>query len=121
VLAIRLIRTAIAFFVIGVGIYMGAAQDFRLTHVHVHINLLGWMALAAIGLMYNAFPALQRNWLAHAHYWLHVVGLCVFMGGFAWGVLRGGHPFAPLAIGSSMVGLGVILTAVNVGKNLRAA
>ena len=37
-------RTAIAFFVLGVGLgmYMGMNQDFRLMHVHAHVNLLGW-------------------------------------------------------------------------------
>jgi hypothetical protein len=43
VLSMRLIHTAVAFFLVGVslGIYMGMNQDFRLTHVHAHLNLLG--------------------------------------------------------------------------------
>jgi hypothetical protein len=117
----RLIHTAVAFFVTGValGIYMGANHDFRFTHVHVHINLLGWVALGLTGLLYTAHPHLQRHWLAHAHYWLHTIGLIVFMGGFAWGSAKGTLEFVPVALGSSMVALGVLLFAINVFGRLR--
>jgi cbb3-type cytochrome oxidase subunit 1 len=122
-LANRFIHTAVAFFVVGValGIYMGARADFRFTHVHVHINLLGWVALGLAGLMYHVFPQLQRSALAHAHYWLHTVGLVVFMAGFAWGTLRGSFALAPVAGGSSLVALGVLLFAINVFTRLRVA
>ncbi len=112
----RIIRTAIAFFVLGVGLgmYMGITHDMRLTHVHVHVNLLGWVALGLAGLLYVVFPRLQRSWLAHAHYWLHTVGLCLFMGGFAWGSVTGVFAFLPVAVGSTMVALGVLLFAFNV-------
>jgi cbb3-type cytochrome oxidase subunit 1 len=56
----RLLHTAVAFFVVGValGTGMGATQDFRLIHVHGHVNLLGWVALGLIGLLYAAHPRL---------------------------------------------------------------
>ena len=116
----RFIHTAAGFFVVGVslGMYMGVTHDFRLTHVHVHINLLGWVALGLAGLLYTVHPALQRGWLAHAHYWLHTLGLVLFMGGFAWRSITGATTFVPIAIGSSMVALGVLLFAVNVFTRL---
>jgi hypothetical protein len=116
----RLILTAVAFFVLGVaiGIYMGVAQDFRFVHVHVHINLLGWTALGLAGLLYAVYPHLQRGWLPAAHYWLHTVGLLVFMGGFAWGSATGVKPALPVALGASTVALGVLLFAVHVFSNL---
>jgi hypothetical protein len=116
----RLIRTAVVFFVLGValGTYMGAAQDFRFIHVHAHINLLGWVALGLVGLLYAQQPQLARGWLAQAHYWLHTVGLVIFMGAFAWGVAVGEKPAAPVAIGASMVALGVLLFAANVFTRL---
>jgi cbb3-type cytochrome oxidase subunit 1 len=120
----RLIRTAVAFFVIGValGMYMGIRQDFRFTHVHVHVNLLGWVALGLVGLLYAQHPHLQRGPLAHAHYWLHTVGLVLFMGGFAWGSATGAFQIVPVATGSSMIALGVLLLAANVfGRLHRAA
>jgi hypothetical protein len=118
----RLIRTSVVFFVLGVGlgIYMGAMHDFRFAHVHVHVNLLGWVALGLIGLIYAVHPRLQQTWLAHAHYWLHTVGLVLFMGGFAWGSATGQFQMAPVAAGSTMVALGVVLLAVNVFSRLRS-
>lgn len=119
----RLIRTAIAFFVLGVGLgmYMGANQDFRLMHVHAHVNLLGWVALALVGLLYATHPHLQEGVLPQAHYWLHTLGLIVFMGGFAWSRLSGVFRIVPVAVGSSMVALGVLLLAVHVFRRLAPA
>lgn len=120
-LARRLLLIAFAYFVLGIGlgIYMGAAQDFRFTHVHAHLNLLGWVALALIALAYRAFPELERGALAQAHFWLHNLGLPVFMGGFAWNVIAGEKQVAPLAIGSLAIGLGVLLLAWQAALRLR--
>jgi cbb3-type cytochrome oxidase subunit 1 len=120
-LAHRLIHTAIAFFVLGVGlgIFMGARQDFRLMHVHAHVNLLGWVSLGLIGLLYMARPHLQLGWLPQAHFWLHTVGLTVFMGGFAMSRLGDTFHNLPVAGGASMLGLGVLLFAVHALRGLR--
>ena len=117
----RLLHSAVIFFVVGIalGTYMGAAQDFRFVHVHAHINLLGWVALGLIGLIYRLHPQLQRGWLAHAHYWLHTVGLVVFMGAFAWGIAVGAKPAPFIATGATMVSLAVLLFAANVLTRLR--
>jgi hypothetical protein len=122
-LANRFIYTAVAFFVIGVslGIYMGANKDFRFTHVHVHINLLGWVALGLIGVLYSVYPRLQQSWLARTHYWLHTIGLIIFMGGFAWGTINGVFATLPVAAGSTMVAIGVLMFATHVFSNLRHA
>lgn len=119
----RFIYCAVAFFVVGVslGMYMGANQDFRLTHVHAHVNLLGWVSLAIAGLIYRAYPQLQQSWLAHTHFWLHNVGLVIFMGGFAYGTIVGAKAVVPVATGSSMVALGVLLFAINVFARLRVS
>jgi cbb3-type cytochrome oxidase subunit 1 len=116
----RFIYTAVAFFVVGVslGMYMGVNQDFRFVHVHAHINLLGWVSLGMAGLLYHLHPHLQKSWLSHAHYWLHSVGLVIFMGGFAYGTIAGAKPLVPVAVGSSMVAIGVLLFAINVFARL---
>ena len=120
-LSTRLIHTAVAFFLVGVslGIYMGLNQDFRFTHVHAHLNLLGWVALALAGLLYSAYPQLERGWLAHGHYWLHTVGLAIFMSGFAWSRVTGEFQFLAVAGGASLVALGVLMFAINVFSRLR--
>jgi hypothetical protein len=117
----RLLLIAFAYFVLGIGlgIYMGAAQDFRFVHVHAHLNLLGWVALALIALAYRAYPELERGALAHAHFWLHNLGLPIFMGGFAWNVVVGEKHAAPLAIGSLAIGVGVLLLALQAALRLR--
>lgn len=119
----RLIHTAVAFFVVGIalGMYMGVTHDFRFTHVHVHVNLLGWGALGFVGLLYAIHPRLQEGWKPHAHYWLHTVGLVLFMGGFARGSATGVMAFVPVAVGSSMVALGVLIFAIHVFMRLRQA
>jgi cbb3-type cytochrome oxidase subunit 1 len=119
----RLILTAIAFFVAGVllGMYAGITQDFRFTHVHAHVNLLGWVALGLIGLLYAVHPHLQRGRLATAHYWMHTLGLVLFMGGFAWKRVDGQASTVPLAIGASTVAVAVLLLAVHVFTRLRAS
>ncbi len=100
---------------------MGATQDFRFVHVHAHINLLGWVALGMIGLIYRLHPHLQQGWLAHTHYWLHTVGLIVFMGSFAWSIVTGVKPVPFIATGATMVSLAVLLFAANVFTRLRSA
>lgn len=118
----RFIHTAVAFFVAGValGIYMGVREDFRFTHVHAHLNLLGWVALGLIGLIYRLHPVLQAGALPRAQYWLHTVGLLLLMGGFAWGSATGRFQFVPVAAGASMVAAAVLLLAFNVFTRLRA-
>jgi hypothetical protein len=115
-LAQRAIRTAVVFLMVGLAmaIYMGAAQDFRFKHVHAHVNLLGWGVLGFVGLLYRAYPKLQRSWLPHAHYWLHTIGLVVFMGGFALRVTTGEEALAPIAGGAASVGVATLLLAFNV-------
>jgi hypothetical protein len=118
----RFIRTAAVFFVIGVflGIYMGITKDFRFTHVHAHVNLLGWVALGLCGLIYGVRPQLQQGWWPQVHYWFHTLGLVSFMGGFAWGTVTGVFAFMPVAVGASMVAVGVVVFALNVCLRLGA-
>jgi hypothetical protein len=42
----------------GLGLFMGIAQDFTLTPVHAHTNLLGFVALMLYGLYYRGAPRL---------------------------------------------------------------
>lgn len=116
-----LLRLAAVYFLtgIGLGMYMGIAQDARLMHVHVHINLLGWVALALVALIYRALPSLEQGWVPRAHLWLHNVGLLLFMGGVAYAQLSGHHFVAPIALGSTLLSLGVLLWVAHLFKGLR--
>ena len=112
-------RIAVVYFVVAViiGIVMGASGDFSLVSVHAHMNLLGWEALALMGLIYHHLPKLGANRLAKAHFWLHNLGLPVMMLALiakAWGDPR----MEPLvAAASSVVGAAILLFAVNILLN----
>ena len=112
------IKIAVVYFVIGVGwgIYMGASGDFTLMPVHVHINLLGWVSLTLIGLIYRQFPELAGTMLAKIQFWLHNLGLPLLMLALA-GMLRGKTTLEPiLGVAAAVVGLAVLLFAINIWR-----
>lgn len=90
----------------GLGIKMGASEDFTLTPVHAHINLAGWVSLALFGLTYRAYPQLARRRLALFHFILSASGAIILPIGIGLSVLRG-QP--ALAIVGSFVWLGGVL------------
>ncbi|GAA0723770.1 hypothetical protein [Dokdonella soli] len=116
------IKLATIYFVIGVGwgIYMGASGDHSLFPVHAHINLLGWVSLALIGLIYRQFPGLATTRLAKIQFWLYNLPLPFLLLALT-GLLRGNTALEPVVgIGSAIVGVAVVLFAVNIFRNLKA-
>ena len=104
---------------VGLGIYMAASEDHLLVPVHAHLNLLGWVSLALIGLIYRQFPEIADNRLATIQFWLHNAALPVAMLALV-GVLRGNAALEPVAGASaSVIGVSVLLFAVNVLKGPR--
>ena len=60
--------------------------------------------------------------LAKAHFWLHNVGLPVFMIGLAGFLLSGNQAMTPVVAGGALVLLvGLVLFAANVLMNVRQA
>ncbi len=49
----------------GLGIFMGLQQDFALTPVHAHVNLLGWVTMSLYGLYHRgvARPSNRLPWV----------------------------------------------------------
>jgi hypothetical protein len=76
-------RTAILLAIAGIllGIFMGMNQDFRLAHMHAHLNLLGWVSFFIFGGYYALFPQAGEGVLPKVHYTLCLIGLLVFMAG----------------------------------------
>lgn len=118
----RFLKIAVIYLVIGavVGLVMGINQNFALAPVHAHLALLGWASLALAGLIYHLYPAASTTLLARFHFWLHNLGLPVFMVALGF-LLTGSESAAPVvAIGASVVLLGLVLFAANVLLNVNS-
>ncbi len=122
-MGLTFLKIAVVYLFVGacLGLGMGIAQNFTLVPVHAHLLLLGWASLALAGLVYHLYPAASTTRLARTHFWLHNLGLPVFM--VALGLLlTGREALVPLVAGSALVVLlGLAIFAVNFLVNVRTA
>jgi cbb3-type cytochrome oxidase subunit 1 len=119
----RFIKISVVYFAIGVclGLYMSIVHTSTLSSVHVHINLLGWVSLALVGIIYTLFPNLASTKLAKTHFWLHNISLPIMMLGLAF-IMYGQAALIPVvASAGTVLVLAIILFAINVLKNLKSA
>ena len=122
-MSVSFLRTAVVYFVLAValGIYMGATQNLAQIPVHAHLNLLGWVSMALFGLIYHAHPAAAATALARWHFWIHQLGVPALMVA-VWIVHAGNAAADPVAgVLSIIVGIGIVLFAVNVWRTIPAA
>src|SRR6185369_14815875 len=101
----RFIHIAVAYLVVGatLGLAMGISQKFALQPVHAHILLAGWLSLAMAGVIYKLYPAASATKLATAHFWLHNVGLPIFMAGLAAALSTGNDGLVPVVGGGALL------------------
>ncbi len=92
----------------GLGLHMGISQDFTLIPAHTHLNLLGWVTLAAYGLMHRAYPALATSRMAMAQCMLAVVANIAMPLGLAVMLTSANHDATLVKVAS----LAVILATV---------
>ena len=121
-MGLRLLKVAVIYLFLGalLGLAMGISGKFTLAPVHAHLALAGWATLAIAGLIYHHYPAASTTRLARWHFWLHNIGLPVFMAGLAL-LLNGVEAAFPLtAGGASALLVGFALFALNVLLNIRA-
>ena len=114
--ASRWIFVAIVYFVIAIclGVFMGASHDHSLMSVHAHLNLLGWVTLTLIGVIYHLFPEAAESRLASVQFWLHNVALPPMMLALAF-LLKGSTGAEPvIGITSIVILVSVFLFAGNV-------
>lgn len=118
----QFLKIAVVYLALGaaLGLIMGITQKFALAPVHAHLLLLGWASLALAGIVYHLYPGAATTRLARLHFWLHNLGLPVFM--VSLGLLLSGNegalPF--VATGATVVLAGLILFAVNVLINVKS-
>ena len=122
-MGLKLLKIAVVYLVIGgsLGLGMGITQKFALAPVHAHLVLVGWASLALAGLIYHVYPAASTTRLARIHFWMHNLGLPVFMAGLAL-VLSGNEAVLPvLAAAATVVLVGLFVFAANVLINVKAS
>jgi hypothetical protein len=107
----RWIFAAVIYFCLGValGVHMGKSGDHSLFPVHAHINLLGWVSMALIGIIYHFFPVAGASRLATVQFWLYNAMFVVMMGALAL-YLKGNQGMGPVLGITSMVLLATIVT-----------
>lgn len=114
-MAERLLRCAVLYALLGIGMgmVMAGSHDFSSRGVHVHINLLGWVSMALMALVYRAFPRMAAHPLARVQFWLHNIGLPVMMVGL-YQLLHGQVSAEPIVgVGSVIVSLAFVAFALN--------
>jgi cbb3-type cytochrome oxidase subunit 1 len=122
-MGLNFLKIAVAYLFLGalLGLGMGITQNFVLAPVHAHLLLLGWASLALAGLVYHLYPAASTTRLARTHFWLHNLGLPVFM--VALGLLLSGREAAGpiVAVSASVVLVALAIFALNVLVNVKSA
>ncbi|MFO1395445.1 MAG: hypothetical protein U1F48_00125 [Burkholderiales bacterium] len=122
-MGLRFLRIAVVYLVLGatLGLVMGIRQQFALAPVHAHLLLLGWASLALAGTIYHFYPGAAATRLARVHFWMHNLGLPVFMAGLA--LVLSQHEWAmPLTVvGAITVLLGLFVFAANVLLHTKVA
>lgn len=120
-MGLRFLKIAVVYLVIGtlLGFAMGLAQKFVLVPVHAHVLLLGWASLALAGLVYHFYPAASTTRLARFHFWLHNIGLPLFMVGLGFLLTGNESAFLLVLVSATAVIVGVVLFAANVLLNIK--
>ncbi len=92
----------------GLGIFMGAQQNFALAPAHAHVNLIGWVTMA----LYGTFFALAREAskkLAWTVFALNNVAIAIMFPSLAMVILQGeSSPFLIPLIVSEFVAFGAM-------------
>lgn len=79
------------------GMYMGSTQNFATHPAHAHLNLVGWLSLAAMGTFY-ALDQAAASTLAWVNFGLSGAGAIVLPAGIAAIMLGHDAQGGPLAI-----------------------
>jgi cbb3-type cytochrome oxidase subunit 1 len=120
-MGLRFLKIAVVYLFVGalLGGVMGMTQQFVLAPVHAHLLLLGWASFALVGVIYHLYPAASATRLARIHFWLHNLGLPLFMIAL-WMLLTGRESAGPLVgISATVVIIALGVFAANVLMNVK--
>lgn len=98
----------------GLGIWMGAQENFTLAPVHAHMNLVGFVLPFIFGLFYRSFPAVAGGLLPKIHLVLSILGVLMMIPALAC-LLLGDKTYLPVLIaGEFSTALGMLVFAIQV-------
>lgn len=116
-------RLAILYLLAGItlGLVMAASHNYSMAPAHAHLNLLGWVSMSIFAVFYRLWPAAAASKLAKVHFWVYVPAHFVQMVTLFMFV-RGNAAVEPvLAIASVLVGIAIVVFAVNLWKHTAVA
>ncbi len=118
------IKISVIYFLIGVGfgIYMHATFQLAWGATHAHINVVGWLTTAVIGVIYSVYPKAGNSGLGVAQFWLYNIGLPILLVGML--IIQpaiGASIFLihlTVYVGGISLALSIILFIINAYKNI---
>jgi len=122
-MGLKFLKIAVVYLFVGacLGLGMGITQKFTLVPVHAHLLLLGWASLALAGVVYHFYPAASTTRMAQVHFWLHNLGLPVFMIALAYLLTTNAEGATPVVgIAATAVVIGLCLFMINVLVNVKS-
>lgn len=75
------IKLAVLYLIFGicVGLFMSMTLKLQWGSAHAHVNLVGFATTAIFGVIYSLYPRAAINSLGKTHFWLHQLGVPVFL------------------------------------------
>lgn len=117
------IRLAILYLIFGlcVGLFMSITLNLQWGSAHAHVNLVVFVTTTLFGVIYSVYPKAAVNSIGKAHFWLHNLGIPIFLlSAFLVqvpGLLDTAHIFTYIGGGAFL--LGTILFAYNAFKHIK--
>lgn len=120
------IKASLAWLAAGVtlGVAMAIVPQWMIVRpAHMHMNLLGFVAMMIFGVAYHVIPRftgheLHSRRLAAVHWWLANVGLALLALGFLLVPVLGFRPIALLGVGGTLAALGAYCFAYNLWRTI---
>lgn len=118
------IKLAVLYFALGIafGLFMHYTIQLQWGATHAHINVVGWLSTAAIGVIYSIYPEAGNSALGKAQFWLYNIGLPVLLLGMMLIYMNVPRVVLELAVsgGGIAVAISVVLFIINVFTNVHS-
>jgi hypothetical protein len=103
-----IVGAAAALVGMALGIGMGLSQDFSLTPVHAHLNLLGWVSMMLYGLYYRGLSKPVHR-LAWAQVTIAIAGFAAMSGGLWFYLSAVGKAAQPIVVIGACLTIGSMM------------